>query len=94
MSISTKPPFLDGHKKFFIRTLHHEYFLSPGKYGANPTSVRHWCACKRLMLSTEISINEPAVIRACWMYRSGVNFCNLKYATANYSGLEGCVVNA
>lgn len=62
--------------------------------GANPTSVRHRCACERLMPPTEISISKPAVIRACWQYRNGANFCNLEYATVNYSGLEGSVVNA
>lgn len=94
MNISAKTSFLHGHKKIFIKALHYEHFLVLKNIRANPTSVSHWCACKRFVPSTEINVNKPAVIRACWQYRNGVNYCNLKYAIANYSRFEGYVVNA
>ena len=60
----------------------------------HPTSLRHRCACEILLSSTNISINKPAVIRACWQCRNRVNFCNFEYVKVNYSWLERCVVNA
>lgn len=49
--------------------------------GANPTSLRHWCVCKRLMSSAETSINKPAVIAACRQCRNWANFRTFKYGT-------------
>lgn len=49
--------------------------------GANPTSLRHWFVCKRLMSSAETSINKPAVIAACRQCRNWANFRTFKYGT-------------